>query len=298
MSRQARMVRGEKQKELVKIFDRLCERHNRWQAWSDFITMGAIAVSNSVDLAHAEKREQTYQTLAKRYNKAEMAVFPELFVHMVNALDVNMDQDFLGDLFMSLEMGNDHAGQFFTPYSVCRAMAAITEPDIEARVKEKGYVSVNDPTCGAGGLLVVFANECLRQKVNYQTSVLFTAQDIDYVVGLMCYLQLSLIGAAGYVVIGNTLTDPSTSYDPRGLIPRDNGNVWYTPMYFLDVWDLRRRWAMINMAIPSMAPLGVMETPKEAPPLEVPAPPEIIEEPKTVPMPVYAETEAGQLTLF
>ena len=282
----------------MKIFDTLCDRHNRWQVWSDFITMGAIAVSNSVDLAHAEKREQTYMTLTKRYNKAELAVFPELFGHMVNAMDANMDQDFLGDLFMSLEMGNDHAGQFFTPYSVCKAMAAITEPNIEAAVKEKGFVSVSDPTCGAGALLVAFANECLMQKVNYQTSVLFVAQDIDYVVGLMCYLQLSFIGAAGYVVIGNTLTEPSTSYDPRGLIPRDNGNVWYTPMYFRDVWQYRRQWAMLDMAIHSMAPLGAVETPTEAPPLEVPAPPEIIEEPKETPMPVYAETATGQLTFF
>ena len=294
MSKQVRMVRGERQKELVKLFDTLCDRHNRWQVWSDFITMGAISVSNAVDLAHAEEREKTYMTLVKRYNEAELAVFPELFAHMVNALDANMDQDFLGDLFMSLEMGNDHAGQFFTPYCVCKAMAQITEPDIEARVKEKGFVSVCDPTCGAGALLVAFANECLAQKVNYQTSVLFVAQDIDYVVGLMCYLQLSFIGAAGYVVIGDTLLHPSTSYDPRGLIPRDDGNVWYTPMYFLDVWDARRRWAMLDIAIQSMASLGAMQTPAEKLPKEVVMEPK----PELIPEAVYTETETGQLMLF
>src|SRR5699024_11833427 len=68
-----------------------------------------------------------------------------------------------------------------------------------------------DPACGAGALLVAFANECLRQKVNYQTSVLFVAQDIDFTVGLMCYIQLSLLGCAGYVVIGDTLVRPSTA---------------------------------------------------------------------------------------
>lgn len=298
MSRQAQMVRGERQKEIVKVFDRLCDRHNRWQAWSDFITMSAISISNAVDLVHTEEREKTYMTLTKRYNEAELSVFPELFAQMVNALDVNMDQDFLGDLFMSLEMGNNHAGQFFTPYHICKAVAKIAEPDIAALVEQNGFVSVCDPTCGAGALLVAFANECLAQKVNYQTSVLFAAQDVDYVVGLMCYLQLSLIGAAGYVVIGNTLTEPSTVYDSRGLIPRDNGNVWYTPMYFRDLWQHRRQCARLDMATHSMASFGAAETPTEAPPLEVPAPPEIIGEPKESPVPVYVETAAGQLTLF
>ena len=303
MSRkQVRMVRGERQKELVKTFSALCDRHNRWQVWSDFISMSAIAISNTVDLAHAEEREQTYLTLVKRYNSAEMNVFSGMLAQMVEAIDVNPDQDFLGDLFMNLELGNDHAGQFFTPYDVCKLMAKITEPDIKGRVERDGFISVNDPACGAGALLVAFANECLTQKVNYQTDVLFVAQDIDYTVGLMCYLQLSLIGAPGYVVIDNTITHPSTAYDRKGLLPVDNGTVWYTPMYFRDVWQYRRQWAMLDIAISQMAALGATERPTEAvtgsSPLELPAPPEITEEPKKAPMPVYAETATGQLTLF
>lgn len=100
---------------------------------------------------------------------------------------------------------------------------------------------------GAGALLVAFANECRRQKVNYQQSVLCVAQDIDFTVGLMCYIQLSLLGCAEYVVIGDTLAHPATTYDRRGLIPRDEGNVWYTPMYFRDVWHWRRVWAQVDM---------------------------------------------------
>lgn len=302
MSKQARMVRGERQKELVKLFDSLCDRHNRWQVWSDFVTMTSIAISNLFDHVHAEKREETYKTLAKRYNGAELSVFPAMIAHMVDALTVNMDQDFLGDLFMCLELSNEHAGQFFTPYCVCKMMAKMTEPDIKGRVERDGFISVNDPACGAGALLVAFANECLAQKVNYQTSVLFVAQDIDFTVGMMCYLQLSLIGAPGYVVIDNTITNPSTAYDRKGLIPKDTGNVWYTPMYFRDVWQHRRQWAMLDRAIESMAALGAAERPTEAmnesTPLELPAPPKITEEPKENPMPVYAETATGQLTLF
>lgn len=35
------------------------------------------------------------------------------------ALDQNQEQDFLGKMFMRLDLGNRSAGQFFTPYHVC-----------------------------------------------------------------------------------------------------------------------------------------------------------------------------------
>ena len=78
--------------------------------------------------------------------------------------------------------------------------------------------------------------------MDYQRNVLFVAQDIDFVTGCMCYIQLSLLGCAGYVVVGDTIVNPSTALDERGLIPVDGENVWYTPMYFEDTWHLRRQW--------------------------------------------------------
>ena len=60
-------------------------------------------------------------------------------------------------------------------------MSAITYgPDMAARIEKQGWISVSDPACGAGALLIAFANECRRQHINYQTSVLFVAQDIDF----------------------------------------------------------------------------------------------------------------------
>ena len=141
-------------------------------------------------------------------------------------------------------------------------------------------------------MLVAFANECTRQKVNYQTSVLFVAQDIDFTVGLMCYIQLSLLGCAGYVVIGDSLVHPSTAYDRRGLIPRDEGNVWYTPMYFRDVWHWRRVWAQVDMMCSAEKPQGA----------EVVSKPETTtQKSRTRPkkaQPAASENEYGQLTLF
>lgn len=65
-------VRGSAQKTLVKAFENLCGRHSRWEVWSDWIGMCAIAISNAVDRAHREKREKTYSALSKKYAVAEM----------------------------------------------------------------------------------------------------------------------------------------------------------------------------------------------------------------------------------
>lgn len=52
------------------------------------------------------------------------------------ALEKNPEQDFLGSIFMSLNLGNEHNGQFFTPYHVCELMAEVTMEDVVQKVKK------------------------------------------------------------------------------------------------------------------------------------------------------------------
>lgn len=274
-----RNLKDERQKNLVRIFNDACYRHSRWNVWADFVVMAAISISNTVDKIHSESREKTYMTLASKYDKREMECFSQMLAEIVLGINKCPDQDFLGELYMALELGNDHAGQFFTPYCLCTAMAQLTGSDIKARIEQDGWISVSDPACGAGALLVAFANECLRQKVNYQTSVLFVAQDIDIIVACMCYLQLSILGCPGYVVVENTLTYPYACIDRRGLIPIPGENIWYTPFYFRTEWHYRRIWTQMDA-------------------LFRPAPPELQPLPKPQPQPTLKETKAGQLTLF
>ncbi|MCC2817230.1 SAM-dependent methyltransferase [Lachnoclostridium pacaense] len=88
-------------------------------------------------------------------------------------------------------------------------------------------MSVSDPACGAGALLIAFANSAREHGFNYQEKVLFVAQDIDATAAKMCYIQLSLLGCSACVIIGDSLVKP-------GFHP-DN-EVYYTPMYYLNAW--------------------------------------------------------------
>ncbi|MCI7733762.1 MAG: SAM-dependent methyltransferase [Dysosmobacter sp.] len=224
------------QKEIYSRFRYLADRHSAWQVWADFVTMSACSLS----LADREQHMAEYASIAKRYKPEELQRLCEMFALTVIALDENPNQDFLGDLFMRFDLGNTWKGQFFTPYSLCKAMARMSAGDLKAQVEEKHWIHSHDPACGAGATLIAFANECRDQGVNYQTSALFVAQDIDRTAALMCYVQLSLLGCPGYVVVGDSLCNPVTG--PM-LFPqrREGQEIWYTPMFFSDIWQFRRQ---------------------------------------------------------
>ena len=196
--------------------------------------MFACALSNPVDKSHYEEREALYLKTIQKYNERERAVFPQLAAEVVLALDNNPEQDFLGKIFMELNLSNESGGQFFTPYSVCPQS---TTGNVTPQIEEHGYITINDPACGAGATLIAGIHAARRRLekagLNWQNHILITAQDIDYTVALMCYIQLSLLGAAAYIKIGNTLTEPMCSNDTLE-------NYWFTPMYFSSVWTVRR----------------------------------------------------------
>lgn len=227
--------------EFLKEFDRLCAggKNNRWTVWTDFIFSFACAISNSVDKTHFDEREAMYLRTVKKYTKEELDIFPSLMAKMMLGMEDNPNQDFLGELYMQLDLGNPRSGQFFTPYDVCRAMSMMTNGDVLSQVNKSGYITINDCACGAGATLIAFANtvaEEFKQKnsnLNWQNHILFTAQDIDVVTGLMCYIQLSLLGCAGFVKIADTILHPMCESDTKE-------NYWFTPMYYSEVWRIRR----------------------------------------------------------
>ncbi len=205
--------------------------------WRDFIVMSACAMSNTVDKSHYDEREKRYLETINKYEKSQQHIFPELYADVVMALDENPEQDFLGRMFMDLHLDYEELKQIFTPYHVCQLMAGVTMGDLVQQVEEQGYVSINDCCCGAGANLIAAINSARHMLedagLNFQNHILVIGQDIEELVALMCYIQISLLGVAGYIKVGNALTEPMTSDDSME-------NYWFTPMYFSDVWHTRR----------------------------------------------------------
>ena len=139
-------------------------------------------------------------------------------------------QDFLGEIYCELNLTNKDKGQFFTPYDVCILMAKINLIDVLDVVKEQGYATVFDSCCGAGATLIAAANETRQQlskeNKDFRECIRFIGQDIDQTVALMCYIQLSLIGASGFVKVGDSFSDPIKQDDTFE-------NYWFTPSYYI-----------------------------------------------------------------
>lgn len=233
------------EKEFLDRFSKLCQTRSSWQVWADFITVTACAIANSVDKIRAthDKREAEYKDCIERLGGVDIPA--EMFGIIAMALEENPEQDFLGSLFMKLELGNHWKGQFFTPYSVCQLMAEVNSNNLENEIENKGWVSINDCACGAGATLIAMANAMRKHGVNYQNHALFVAQDIDRVAAMMCYIQLSMLGCAGYVVVADTLTNPLTG-STLSPAPNENQEIWITPMYVSDVWHFRRLFNLLG----------------------------------------------------
>lgn len=236
--KQSEVVQGT-EKEFLDTFRGLCHSRSAWQVWADVMAVIACSISNAVDRSpnHFEKREREYRECIKRIGSVEAAA--ELMGVIVVAMENNPEQDFLGKMYMNLELSNHWKGQFFTPYNLCEMMAQMTVGNIDSQIEKQGYISVCDPACGAGATLIAAANGMKQSKYNFQNHVLFVGQDVDRVVAQMCYIQLSLLGCAGYICVGNTISNPMVG---RVLFPREGEGqeMWYMPMFQSDVWQWRK----------------------------------------------------------
>lgn len=238
VKRRSEIMQGT-EKEFLDVFKQLCYSRSSWQVWADVISAIACSISNAIDRSqeHYKEREEEYAGCIERLGSVEAPA--KLFGIIVVALEDNPEQDFLGKMYMNLNLGNHWKGQFFTPYSICKMMSQITVGDIDRQIEEQGYVSICDPACGAGATLIAAANTMKKSKYNFQNHVIFVGQDIDRVVAQMCYIQLSLLGCAGYICVGNTFTHPMAGHV---LFPqeKEGQELWYMPMFQSDVWHWRK----------------------------------------------------------
>lgn len=199
--------------------------------FSDFVSIMAISLSNVTtkytDNELWKLREEEYLRIMNRYSKESQNKLSQLFTDLIYLISEKPYQDFLGELYMEFCTSNHARGQVFTPYHIAELMAKISIDDIdfETKLKEKGYITVHDPCCGSGVMLIAFADVCRQHAINYQQKVLFIAQDIDLLVAKMCFIQLSLLGCPGIVFVGNSLTSDIPMTDIW------NENAWVTPMY-------------------------------------------------------------------
>jgi len=211
---------------MAKTMKSLSYRHGLYNVFADFNEMAACSFSNAVDSRNREAREARYMAIVKKYSKEEVDEFPKLLGMLAQELEYSPG-DVMGELFHELELHNEHAGQFFTPFHLCEMMAKMTHGDNMAQtIEEKGFITLQEPACGSGAMVIAYAKTMYDAKINFQQCMHVAAIDLDSRCVHMAYVQFSLLNIPAIVYAGNTLT----------MEIRD---AWYTPAHIMGGWDWR-----------------------------------------------------------
>lgn len=212
-------------KEFDRLFNAAAYRRSRAEVWNDFIRISALAIANGCQFQ--QHREDEYMSIVKKYSHNELDSLVAMFARTVCAFEENREQDFLGQLYMEYKLGDVKKGQYFTPYNIADMMFRIGDIGQNGRL----YETVGDPTAGSGVMLISAVNHVLRGGGNPHTDIFVVAEELDPCIGMMCYVQLSLLGGAGYVVVHDSLANPLTG---NVLFPPTE--AWCTPMFYHPVW--------------------------------------------------------------
>lgn len=213
--------------EIVKNIEKTSYKVNTGKLISDVFECGALAISNLVDKTQYDERERRYLEIIKHYAPAEQNLIADLFAQIFAlcssvTYDNGVFDDYLGELFMKCNQGNDKTGQFFTPYNVSKMMAKMTVTD--SGIKQDEIITINDCCCGGGGLLIA-ALDVLKNDygVNYARNCFIDAGDVDMRCVHMTYLALSLAGVPAIVKHQDALT-------------RELWSVWRTPAFMFQYY--------------------------------------------------------------
>lgn len=221
----------EARRKFIHLFGRTAHHHRRYDVFADFIAL----VARELDVARVvtQQGNEEYTLISSRYSDADFEQFHCLFELMVRALE-RRHHDFLGSVFMELELGDSRMGQFFTPWELTKMLAQLLRGDILAQLQDQPFVTFGEPASGAGGLVIAWADVMLEAGANPAEHLFASCTDLDQLAADMTYVQLSLLGIPAEVKTGNSLS-------------QNIRQTRYTPVYYLNGWDFRlSTWKMLQ----------------------------------------------------
>lgn len=214
-------------KPIVKLLRSNVGAQRMANVFDDFVEMFALALRNTCDLNGREEREERYLHIAGKYDGEQLNRFAEAFAGVVNIMS-GEPRDVLGHLYMELELGNEHMGQFYTPYDIARLMAEMQGDTLTGQVGRDGFAELYEPACGAGAFLVASSEAMRARGFNPQTQLHVTAEDLSAEAVHMAYIHLTLLHIPAVVYRRNTLT-------------LETFDAWYTPAHILGGWSRKLR---------------------------------------------------------
>ncbi len=194
-------------KQFIKAFESLAHQRERHDVFNDFLEMAVCAIRKQTlpPGPAADAIEAQYMAVVKRNRAEDVRAMPRLLGITTLAIQ-DGGCDFLGQVAGDLELVTGHMGQFFTPYDVSRMIAEMTLDTVGEVIAEQGFVTVQEPACGAGGMVIAAADALARQGFDIGRHLYVDATDISPMCFRMTYLQAALRGIPATIRRGNTLS--------------------------------------------------------------------------------------------
>jgi N-6 DNA Methylase len=177
-------------------------RSSQVQIFADFCRMSACALSLNT-------REGEYLEISQRYNRDELSEFSQALAYLIEEMEAKPFTDILGDFYLEVasHSSKQARGEFFTPPQISKLMARMLF-DVEA-VKAKGMpITVNEPACGSGGMVLAVAELFAPDAVDL---LRVTCQDINPLAADMCFINTTLWGIPAQVILGDTIRMTETA---------------------------------------------------------------------------------------
>lgn len=220
---------GQKGKSLWHFTGEIDRSKHQSEVFRDFCEMAYCALSKQVCMSkeEAESREAQYMGVVSRYrNKEDLQPMSELLGLAVMGLNRG-GVDFLGHVAAEMGVLDASLGQFFTPYEVSKLMTEITFTGLDKTIESEGFMTVQEPAVGAGGMLLAMADVVEDQGFDPALNVWIDATELSCSTFYMAYVQLALRGLSGVVRHENSITmeEFTVVYLPSTpFFPAKNGN--------------------------------------------------------------------------
>jgi len=126
-------TRIDHKQELVKLIKQSGYTYGVYEIFNDFLELTACTISNTVDPSHWQEREDRYIKVIKSYDKKHQQLFPQMFYHLVEALEHKTQttgtEDVLGVIYHELELHRKEKAQYFTPQHLSDFMGMVALGD-------------------------------------------------------------------------------------------------------------------------------------------------------------------------
>lgn len=220
MTKDNDQARENQARRFSRAFECMARRRNGHEIFRDFVAASALALEQRACQAFGRfdrAVEDRYLSIVKRYDRDDVSRFPEMLAAV--ACGSAGGRDFLGEIYMELEIQNRWIGQFFTPWPVAMAMAKMNCPDPAEDVSKAsdGIVTVMEPACGSGVMILAFAENFRESGMAPERHLNATMVDLDRLCTDIAYIQTTFSGIPATIIHGNSLS--LEIFDERRNLP-------------------------------------------------------------------------------